>query len=194
MADAKNTVKRARVGGSGFTVFTWDGKLIGFARQISHTSPQPVAPATPIHPLNSPYPRHIITPQAAGMGTLTLDLYELYGRQAWDQLKGLTGSNDIVEIFAKVANSDHAINMVKYIKPPKLRGKTMKAYYEQYHDCVITNVIDGETINIATMEVLKQITVAYRYMSRNGRNDFTKRSGVPGSTDAGFSNGKLEFS
>jgi hypothetical protein len=187
---------RARIGGSGFTVFTWDNKPILFARQISHQSPSPVGAGTvPIHPMDEPYPVELITPQAASMGTITLELYELYGGQVWERLAGYLGGDpkgsstvkndsviasgkgpvDIVGIFNAVANTPNPIRIVKYVKPPQIRGKTMKPYTEEYHNCVISQVLDGETIEVGTMEVLKQITVNYTYMTRGNRNPMRDR-------------------
>lgn len=182
--DLTGATRRARVGGSGFTVFSWDSKAIGFARQISHQSPTPVGPGTsPIHPLDEPYPVQLITPLAASMGTLTLELYELFGEQVWERLTSgnqddylggqgnvANGPVDIVGIFNAVANSNNPIRIVKYIQPPKIRGKKMAPYTEEYHNCVISQVMDGETIEIGTMEVLKQMVVNYTFMTRGGRN------------------------
>jgi len=187
---------RARVAGSGFTVFTWDNKPILFAQQISHSSPAPVsAGVVEIHPMDEPYPVELITPQAETMGTLVLDLYELYGAQVWERLASYLGGDpagtssvrsdsingkgqgpvDIVGIFKAVADSTNPIRIVKYVKPPTIRGKTMKPYTEEYHNCVISNVEDGETIAIGTMEIVKRITVNYTYMTRGGRNPMRER-------------------
>lgn len=160
--------QRVRVGGSGFTVFTWQGSIIAFARQIAHTSPTPVGPgAVPIQPMDQPYPIEIITPAAAGPGSLTLELYELYGERVWDRLAQVAGTIDIVDIFRTVAATPNPITLVKYILPPKLSGQRAQPTVEQYHNCVISQVLDGETIEIGTMEVLKQITVMYTRMTRD---------------------------
>lgn len=166
-----NSTSRARLGGSGFTVFTWDQKIIAFARQIAHVSPTPVgAGPTPIHPMDEPYPVEIITPAASNIGTLTLTLYELYGQKVWERLTDLTGLVDLVDIFIEVAKRKNPVTMVKFVRPPTLGGKKISAYTEEYHNCVITNVLDGETIAVGTMEVEKQITVAYTHMTRNNRH------------------------
>ncbi len=161
---ATGILDRVRVGGSRFTVFHWNNALIAYAQEISHTSPEPVAPPAAIQPMDARRPLQVITPQAAGMGTITLNLIELYGAQVWERLSGLAGTNDIVEIFTAVAASADPISMTKIIKPPTLGGVTMPAYAEVYNNCVITNVANGETIDIATMEVRKVITVAYTHM------------------------------
>lgn len=187
MAFKKNLT---RVGGSGFTIFTFKGAPIAFAQQVSHTSPQPVGPgAVPIQPMDEPYPLQVITPAAAGMGSLTLNLYELYYSKVWERL-GVTdnqvtnnssgtggffdGANDIVDVFIRQAAADPAsLNVVKIIRPPALAGEGDIStggdpYWEIYHNCVITNVVDGEEISIGTMEVLKQITLGYTNVTRKG--------------------------
>ena len=188
---------RARVGGSGFTVFTFSGQPIAFAQQITHTSPAPVGPGpVAIHPMDEPYPVQVITPAASGMGSLTLRLYELYNSKVWDRLGAQLGyvgtpgspfgnSNegelnfggavlnqavDLVDVFIRIAEQPAGtVNVVKYIRPPLLGGTYGTPYAEQYHGCVITNVLDGEAIEVGTMEVTKEVTVAYTYMTRNGK-------------------------
>jgi hypothetical protein len=183
---------RARVGGSGFTIFTFAGQPIAFAQQVSETSPVPVGPGpVAIHPLDEPYPVQVITPAASGMGSLTLNLYELYNEKVWDRLAadvgstskspfGGVGSNDIktggglfdgavdlVDVFIRQAEFDGSLNVVKYIRPPVLSGRAGLPYAEQFHGCIITNIVDGDNIEVGTMEVIKQVTVAYRFKTRN---------------------------
>jgi hypothetical protein len=167
MAD---TPRRGRVGGSGYTTFYWNGpgndNIIAFAQQVSHTSPAPVGPgAVPIHPLDEQHPKEIITPTATSMGQITLQLYELYNRTAWKQLSIIANSVDSTEIFQAVAATPNDIKMYKIIKPPA-GASSSEPYKEIYHGCVITNVADGETIEVGTMEILKQITVGYTKMTR----------------------------
>lgn len=186
---------RVRVGGSGFTVFTFGGQPIAFAQQIQHTSPTPVGPGpVAIHPMDEPYPVQVITPAASGMGSLTLNLYELYNSKVWDRLGAqlgyvgtpagplgnsnngsfgnsiLNGAVDLVDVFIRIAEQPAGtVNVVKYIRPPLLGGTQGRPYSEEYHNCVITNIIDGEAIEVGTMEVTKQVTVAYTHMTRNGQ-------------------------
>lgn len=88
---ADTSYNRVRVGGSGFTAFFFMGQPIAFCEQVSITTGQPVAPATPIQPMDEPYPVQIITPAAAGPGTMVLQLTELYGKKVWDRLGGDLG-------------------------------------------------------------------------------------------------------
>lgn len=163
------TARQFRVGGSGFTVFRWDGKVVGFCRQMSHTSPSPVGQATPIQPLDERHPIEIVTPAAVSMGQITLEIYELYGRKVWDSLINLAGSNDLVDIFLSVANTPTPIDLVKYIKPPE-KGTGVKSYTEIYHNTVITNVLDGEQIEVGTMELRKQVQLGYTNVTRSNTN------------------------
>jgi hypothetical protein len=191
MASPRN---RVRVGGSGFTAFTFGGQIIAFAQQVSDTSPTPVGPGpVAIHPMDEPYPVQVITPAASGMGSITLNLYELYGAKVWDRLGAavgyedpnsvgqsstyaslgegiLAGAVDLVDVFIRIAEAPPGtVNVVKYIKPPLLGGVVGTPYSEEYHGCVITNVIDGESVEVGTMEVIKQVTIAYTYKTRNGK-------------------------
>lgn len=188
MAGTDPVQNRVRVGGV-FTVFAWNGQLLAFANQVAHTSPAPVGPgATPIHPMDERHPVEVITPAAAGMGTITIEFFELYGAQVWERLNGLSGAVDIVEVFEKQAALDDPIRVVKYIRPPILRGKQMQPYSEEYNNCVVTNVVDGETINVGTMEVLKQITIGYTHITRNNRPGSSKDTTVPSLRDSASTN------
>ncbi len=164
---------RVRNGGSGFTSFFWQQQPIAFCRQLAHTPPTPVVPGpTPIQPLDEPYPIDIITPAAQTVGTLQLELYELYNRKVWDHLAVIAGSIDIVNIMIKVAAAEKPIQIVKVIQPPTLGGQvggTGKGkYFDIFHNCVITAVEDGETIEIGTMEITKRISVMYTHTTRSG--------------------------
>src|SRR3954468_16149925 len=119
MAGSATTLSKAelfRVGGSGFTVFQWEGKPIGFAQGVSHTSPQPVAAPVAIQPMDQRYPMQIITPAAVGPGTLQLQLYERYNSKVWDQILAVVDNKhrggadrranskyaDLVEVFIRL--------------------------------------------------------------------------------------------
>lgn len=207
MADTTFTT-RVRVGGSGFTIFTFAGQPITFCQQASHTSPQPVGQGvSAIQPMDEPYPIQLITPAAAGMGQIVLNMFELFGSggtasKVWDRLGlsipgtgpfgssgegnsstqfGVTGPNtggifqgavDIVDIFIRQAQAQPSqLNVTKIIRPLSASGapgSPIQPYTEEYHGCVITNVADGEQIAIGTMEILKQVTINYRYATRNG--------------------------
>lgn len=154
--------------------------------------------------MDEPYPIEIITPAAAGMGQIVLNLFELFGSngkasKTWDRLGaslgGTTGSPfgstgitntsnllalqtggpfagavDIVDIFIRQAQADpQSLQVVQIIRPPANPNPGQNnPYYLAYVGCVITDVQDGEQIDVGTLEVIKQITVAYRYVLRDG--------------------------
>lgn len=171
-----------RVGGSGFTAFHWQGRIIGFAQTVAHTSPQPVAPPVPIQPMDQRYPMQIITPAAVGAGTLQVQLYEMYNHKVWDQIMAVVDDthrrgvqvnrkvkyNDLVEVFIRLANIGKGINCTKLIYPPnKVQKNKSQFYADTYHNCVITDIRDDEQIDIGTMEVIKNMTIMYTHTTRN---------------------------
>lgn len=205
---------RVRIGGSGYTVFTFAGQPITFCQQVAHTSPQFVGNGvSAIQPMDEPYVVEILTPAAAGMGQLVLNLFDLFGKggagvagasKVWDRLGAsvggglqapfgnlsqsgvgnvstvlpnvtsgngpFTGMVDIVDIAIRQAQLDPTqMQITKYVRPLGVGGGSVTPYYETYVGCVITSVVDGEQIEVGTLEVLKQITVAYRYLTRNGQ-------------------------
>jgi hypothetical protein len=178
-----NRTKPFRVGGSGFTSFWWNGHVIGFAQQVSHQAPQPVATPVAIQPLDQQYPLQIITPAAIGAGTLQVQLFEMYGQKVWDQIMKITDTggfgtagqrsnaryNDLSEVFLRLSALNKPVNASKIIYPPNTGvrgGPKVKHYAELYHNVVITDIRDDEQIEIGTMEVIKTMTVMYTYMTR----------------------------
>lgn len=201
MATEPIPYNRVRVGGSAFTAFFFMGQPIAFCEQVSITTGQPVAPATPIQPMDEPYAVQIITPAAMGPGTMVLQLTELYGKKVWDRLGGdlgfpknvernsgvdpgtstsvsigegiLKGLVDIVDVFIAIAQQPPGtVEVVKYIRPPALFGMPAGAgtYSETYRNCVISNIEDGETIAVGTMQLVKNVTVMFTHVQRNKVN------------------------
>lgn len=185
---------RVRVAGSGFTLFTFGGQPIAFAQQVGYVSPPPVSAPVAIHPMDEPNPVQVITPAASGMGSITLNLYELYNSKVWDRLGAkigfgsgnkpytgsqndlslgdsiLSGAVDITDLFIRIAEAPQgSVNVVKYVRPPLIAGTPGTPYSDEFHGCVITDVRDGEEISVGTMEVIKQVTVGYTHITRNGR-------------------------
>lgn len=180
--NVSNTPKTFRVGGSGFTAFHWMGNIIGFAQQIGHQSPQPVAQPSAIQPLDQARPMQILVPAAIGPGTLQLQLFELYNSAVWDDIMRITDSkaggngiaaksiyNDLADIFLRLSAVGKPITASKLVYPPNAGvrgGPKVRHYAEQFHNCMITDIRNDETIVIGTMEVLKSMTVQYTHMTR----------------------------
>ena len=171
-----------RLGGSGFTAFHWEGQPIMFARTIADQSPQPVAAPVPIHPMDQRYPIQILTPAAIGVGTLTLEMWELYGSKIWDRIMAITDTvhttgvttnrlplyNDLAEVFVRLANIGRGINATKLIYPPnKVQKNKTQFYADTYHNCVITDIRDDEAITVGSMDIAKTMTVQYTNRTRH---------------------------
>jgi hypothetical protein len=208
MSTVRNYVRR---GGSGWTIFTFAGQPISFCQQVSHTSPVPVGQGvSAIQPMDEPYPIELITPAAAGMGQIVLNMFELFGSngvasKVWDRLgfggatsstpfntagqgdtsqyltlngqqnvvgdpntQFFNGAVDIVDIFIQQAQiKPELMSVVQIVRPPANSNSSPTPYSIQYVGCIITNVQDGETIDVGTLEVIKQLTIAYRYQTRD---------------------------
>jgi hypothetical protein len=169
--------RKFRVGGSGFTAFYWNNKVIAFAQRVSVRSPQPVVNPSVIQPLDARYPIQVITPGAITEGYLEVELLELYNSKIWDaMIEAATGNesraNDLADVFYTMAAVGQAISAVKMIVPPSaLQGEqALKPYGEIYHNCVITSINDGETIDVRSMEVVKGLTIAFTHATRTDIN------------------------
>lgn len=177
---------RARVGGSAFTVFKFDNKIMAFAEEVSVQEPQPVAAAEPIQPLNAQRPLEIITPGAHSGGTITLTLTELYNQSVWQRLSAsLNNAQDIVDIMRIIAERDpeKAFTLDQYILPPMAsERKKGPQYHRTFYGCVITNVGDEPPINIRTMRIDRTVTLMYTYDKKfwiNGGNRVYGLAGTP---------------
>lgn len=185
MAVAKNSLdtlpRQFRVGGSGFTAFQWKGHVIGFAQSVEHTSPQPVAPPSPVQPLDQQYPMQILVPAAIGAGTLRVQLFEMYNRKVWDQIMKITDTldpsnagvravyNDLSEIFLRLSALATPVTCTKIVYPPSTGvrgGPGVRHYADIYHNCMVTDIRDDEIIEIGTMEVIKNMTIMYTHSRR----------------------------
>ena len=159
---AKNL--RSRQAG-GYTVFHWEGNLIGFAEEIAVTGVAPITAPVIIQPLDQLKPVEIVTSPAHTNGTITLTLIELYNESIWERLAGLTGTNDVAEIMRKIGARSEGVKITKIVQPPT---KTIgPAYFETFYNCVISRIDDNETINIRTMNVNKVIEIMFAFSRKS---------------------------
>lgn len=180
-----NLPQTFRVGGSGFTAFHWSGYVIGFAQSIAVQSPRPVADAVPIQPLDQQYPMQIIVPAAIGAGTLQVQLFEMYNSKVWDQIMKITDVavapnnasgqkansiyTDLSEVFLRLSALGTGVECTKIVYPPNAGtrgGPSTRKYADRYYNCMITDIRDDETIQIGTMEVIKNMTIMYTKSQR----------------------------
>jgi hypothetical protein len=154
---------RVRVVGSGFTTFSYRGKAIMFLEQVDDSGQRAFSDAGAayqfIQPLGHRTPIEIATSRVLGGGTLTLTVRELWNTAVWQQLQGLKDTNNIVEIFDELAADPSYVTCQTVIHPPgggKRRGKS-------YHNCVVVDISDNDTITVGGLAVTKGIVVAYCY-------------------------------
>lgn len=148
-----------RIGGSGFTVFSWRGQTLAYLQTIQDRPPQPVGRVEAIQPIDHETPIEIVTPQAVGAGQLSLRFYELWNSPVWSQLPGMEGTTSLLEVFKRQVRLGE-ITCRKIIKNPT-GGYRVKVY----HNCVIIDVDEGETVSIETMSLPKTIQIQYTHTS-----------------------------
>ena len=146
---------KTRVGGSGYTTLTWRGQRLAYLQTLQDTPPQPVAGAQVVQPIDEETPIEIVTAVAVGAGTLRLTFYELWNEPVWSGLPGLEGTNNLLEVLKRQISLGE-ISCRKLIKSPS--GITRARVF---HGCVLTDIDEGEQINIGTMTIPKTITLQY---------------------------------
>jgi hypothetical protein len=160
---------QVRVVGSGFTSFNYNHKPIAFLEGVEDSGQRAFSDMGQgyqfIHPLNmgdgttARHPVEIATSRVLAGGTLQLTIRELWNSTVWNQLAGLAGTNNIVDIFEQLAKNPQYVTCTQIIKPPGtnfVRGKI-------YNNCVVVDINDGDTITIGALAVTKGITVAYTH-------------------------------
>lgn len=171
---------QVRVVGSGFTTFEYNGKPIAFIEGIEDSGQRAFSDMGQayqmIHPLGYRHPVEVATSRVLAGGTLILTIRELWNNAVWEQLNGLAGTNNIVDIFEKLAENPQYVTCKTVIYPPggqKPRGKI-------YQNCVVVDINDGDTITVGALAVTKGITVAYTHTTdlsgKNIPNQFTRQS------------------
>ena len=157
---------KVRVVGSGYSSFSYGGKPIAFLEGVQDSGQRAWSEQGQsyqfIQPIGSRYPVEIATSRVLQGGTLMLTIRELWNQAVWEQLVGLTGTNNIVEIFDRLANSPQYVTCQTIIKPP---GTTHKSQWrgKVYHNCTIVDINDGDTISVGALGVTKGVTVAYTH-------------------------------
>lgn len=156
---------KVRVVGSGFTTFNYQGHPIAFLEGIEDSGQSAFSDAGQgyqfIHPLGSRTPVEIATSRVLAGGTLNLTIRELWSGPVWEQLFGLAGTQNIVDVFEVLARNPSYVTCQSIIQPPgngRPRGKN-------YHNCVVVNISDNDTVTVGALAVTKGIVVAYTHSS-----------------------------
>jgi hypothetical protein len=170
---------RVRITGHAYTLWLWGENPIAYAVNVSHTSPQPLAQAVDIQPLNYVRPAEIATGRAITRGELTMTVIELYGHKPWEHLGGsFTSDNiqDLADVFHKVQrdlteHSSSPIRLARVIRPP---GGGV--WVEKYYNVRILDIREDENVTTDALQNQLTITVGYTHKRRQGNG-----------SDAGFS-------
>jgi hypothetical protein len=157
---------QVRVVGSGFSTFSYNGHPIAFLEGIEDSGQRAFSDAGQgyqfIHPLGSRHPIEIATSRVLAGGTLTLTIRELWNTAVWEQLFGLAGTNNIVDVFEVLAANPAYVSCQTIIQPPgnaRPRGKN-------YNNCVVVDIADNDTITVGALAVTKGIVVAYTHSTK----------------------------
>lgn len=153
--------QRARNLGSNYTTLRYAGQNIAYLEAVQDMGQRPVNTVQSVHPLGYRHPIEFVTPRAVQYGTLVLTIRELWNEEIWEQMAGLSGTKDIVEVFERLAQQQNYVTCSKIITPPN-----GQKYGKTYHRCTITDIDDGETFDITTLSVPKRITVAYTHTTK----------------------------
>ena len=146
---------KTRVGGSGFTTMTFRGTRLAYLQTLQDTPPQPVAGAQVVQAIDESVPQEIVTSLAVGAGTLRLTFYELWNEPVWSKLPGLEGTNTLLEVLQRQVSIGE-VRCTKLIRSPSGIYRV-----RNYHGCVLTDIDEGEQVNIGTMTLPKTITMQY---------------------------------
>jgi hypothetical protein len=134
---------------------TWRGTRLAYLQTLQDTPPQPVAGAQVVQAIDDESPQEIVTAQAVGAGSLRLTFYELWNEPVWSRLDGLAGTNNLLEVLKRQITLGE-ISCRKLIRSPSglIRARV-------FHGCVLTDIDEGEQVNIGTMTLPKTITMQY---------------------------------
>lgn len=148
---------KVRIGGSGFTTMLFQNQRLAYLQVMQDTPPTPVATAQAVQPIDESVPLEIVTAMAVGVGTLRCTFYELWNEPVWSRLPGLAGTANLLDVLKRQVTLG-AITMQKIIKSP---SGIMRARI--YHNVVITDIDEGENVNIGSMSLPKTLTFQYCY-------------------------------
>lgn len=164
---------KVRVVGSGYTTFSYKGKPIAFCESIEDSGQRPWSDMGQayqfIHPLGKRTPVEIATSRVLQGGTLMLTIRELWNTAVWEQLAGLAGTYNMVEIFERLAADPNYVQCQTVIKPPGTENQPARWRGKNYHNCTVVDINDGDTITVGALAVTKGITVAYTHTTPLGK-------------------------
>lgn len=158
---------KARVTGSGYSTFVYAGKPIAFLISVEDSGQAAWSDKGQaysfIHPLGHRTPTEIATSRVLSGGTIQLTIQELWNQAHWEQMVGLTGTYNIVEIFDRLARSANYVTAQTIIKPPGTENNPSRWRGKIYHNVTIVDIMDGDTITVGGLDVAKPVVCAYTH-------------------------------
>lgn len=155
---------KARIVGSGYTLFTYEGAPLAFAETIADSGEELVNAAPElVHPINMPYPFEVCSCEATRGGTLTITIRELWNYEVWENLfpdKVPAGKITIRDIV-----NHEEITLSKIIQMPDGTGNKTIVRGKVFHGCRVTAVQTGENITVGQITIPKTVTLTYTHCS-----------------------------
>jgi hypothetical protein len=173
-------INRVRQTGSAFTAWAFIGdaseqSTFILCQEVSHRSPQPIAPAVEVHPLNYLRPTEIIVPRAISHGEITLTIMESFDKSIYQQLSlkfGSTTINDLADLFNWMMTNPTAtgddgskMKLVRVIRDP---NPTSGYRTKEFLGARIVDVREDETTRVDSTINPLQVTVWYTKLVDSG--------------------------
>jgi hypothetical protein len=159
--------QKVRVVGSGFSTFLYRGKPLMWLEQLEDSGQRAFSDAGTawqfIQPIGARTPVEIATSRVLQGGQLNLTIRELWNGPVWQQLSDLHNTNNIVEVFDALAADPSYVQCQTIIKPPNGAGRRRGKIY---HNCVVVDISDNDTITVGGLAVTKGIVVAYTHSTK----------------------------
>jgi hypothetical protein len=161
---------KVRVTGSGYSTFVYAGKPIAFLNSVEDAGQRAWSdkgqPYAFIQPLGARTPVEIATSRVLGGATLQLTIQELWNQAHWEQMAGMAGTNNIVEIFDRLARTANYVTAQTIIKPPGTESNPSRWRGKIYHNVTIVDIMDGDTLTVGGLDVAKPVVCAYTHSTR----------------------------
>ncbi len=159
--------QKVRVVGSGYSTFSYRGTPIAMLEQVEDSGQRAFSDAGAayqfIQPIGARHPVEIATSRVLQGGTLQLTIRELWNAPVWQQLRGLERTNNIVEVFEALARDPSYVTCQTVITPPNGAGRPRGKIF---HNCVVVDISDNDTITVGGLAVTKGIVVAYTHSTK----------------------------
>lgn len=185
---------RARQTGSAFTAWRITGgaqgapnQILALCQEVSHRSPQPVAGAVEVHPLNYLRPTEILVPRAITHGEITMTVLETYNNNIWSILREVfpsipEGTNDLADLFTWMMtnsavnnNTGSSISLQRVIRDPN--STTWR--FKTFEKARIVDVRDDENATVDSLVNPLTLTVWYTKLTETTQNLTTNTHSAP---------------